>query len=202
MPRNSVTRTPRRQCGVALPDDLKLGTVLLAGIQGRGLLSRVGEWLPLSRRAGPGTGSLFAFALAALAAGRRWGIWPFTLAFGAAPNRFVAPLLGLRSLPTASSMSRGLGQLEHDEVRGFMDRLLTADPGTWAVLASPHVRHRDAHGCGWHVLDFDTTIEAFPQRGLPEDAPRSQAAARHTGAGATTTASNRSVRYPRPDRPS
>jgi hypothetical protein len=166
MPRTPRARTPRRQ---SLPDDLKLGTTLLAGLHGRGLLSRVGEWLPLARRAGHGASALFAFALVFLGAGRQWGIRPFALTFGTALHGLVAPLLGYRSLPTAASVSRALGRLEHPAVRTFLDRLLTADPETTLLLNSPHVRHRDAHGRGWHVLDFDPTIEAFRQRGLPED---------------------------------
>lgn len=107
MPRRSVTRTPRRPRGLLLPDDLKLGTTLLAGLHGRGLLSKVQEWLPLSRRAGHGTGPLFAFALASLAAGRSWGIRPFALAFGEALNGLLAPLLGLCALPTAERLAPG-----------------------------------------------------------------------------------------------
>jgi hypothetical protein len=169
MPRKPSTRRPRRPRALSLPDDLKLGAALLAGLQGRGLLERVDVWLPLSRRAGHGARALFAFALAYLAAGRRWGIRPFLLAFGTALDDILAPLLGLAALPTAASVSRALGKLKHAGVRSFVDRLLTADPETVAVLASPHVRHRDANGRGWHVLDFDPTIEAFRQRGLPQD---------------------------------
>lgn len=169
MPQKRSTRSPRRARALSLPDDLKLGAALLAGLQGRGLLQRVDVWLPLSRRAGHGAGALFAFALVYLAAGRRWGIRPFSLAFDAALNGLLAPLVGLHALPTAASVSRALGKLKHAAVRGFVDRLLTSDRETSELLATPHVRHRDAQGVGWHVLDFDPTIEAFRQRGLPQD---------------------------------
>jgi hypothetical protein len=169
MPQKPSSCSPRRAHALSIPDDLKLGAALLAGLQGRGLLQRVQEWLPLSRRAGHGVGALFAFALVYLAAGRRWGIRPFALAFDVALNGLLAPLVGLHALPTAASVSRALGTLKHAAVRSFVDRLLTSDPETSAVLASPHVRHRDANGRGWHVLDFDPTIEAFRQRGLPQD---------------------------------
>lgn len=176
MPRTPCARTPRRPSGQSLPDDLKLGTTLLAGLHGRGLFSRVGEWLPLSRRAGHGSGALFAFSFVFLTAGRRWGIRPFALTFGAALHGLVAPLFGYRSLPTAASLSRALGRLSHSGVRAFLDRLLTADTETTTVLDSPHVRHRDAHGRGWHVLDFDPTVEPFRQRGLPEEPSLPEAA--------------------------
>lgn len=176
MPRTPRSRSPGRASRQSLPDDLKLGTTLLAGLHRRSLLSRVSEWLPLSRRAGHGAGALFSFSLVFLAAGRRWGIRPFALTFGAALHGLVAPLLGYRSLPTAASVSRALGALEHPAVRAFLDQLLTADAETSALLESPHVRHRDAHGRGWHVLDFDPTVEAFRQRGLPEDPSLPEAA--------------------------
>jgi hypothetical protein len=137
---------------------------------GWGLLTRLREWLPLSRRGGHGTEALFSFALVFLAAGRRWGIRPFSIAYALPLQRLIAPLVGLKALPTAASMSRALGRLKEEEVRAFSDRLLIADPGTSALLASQHVLHRDALGAPWHVLDFDPTIEAFRQRDLPADA--------------------------------
>lgn len=169
MPRSRSSRTPRPSTP-SLPDDLKLGATLLAGLRSRGLLSDVERWLPLSRRGGHGVAGLFAFALAFLAAGRSWGIRPFAVAFGGVLNGLIAPLVGLRAMPTASATSRALGCMRHGEVRPFLDRLLASDADTRALLASPHVRHRDALGVGWHVLDFDPTVEAFRQRGLPEDA--------------------------------
>ncbi len=168
MPRSRPSRT-RRPSPASLPDDLKLGATLLAGLRSRGLLADVERWLPLSRRGGHGVAGIFAFALTFLAAGRFWGIRPFALMFGGVLNGLVAPLAGLRALPTASAMSRALGRMRHAEVRSFVDRLLAGDADTRALLASPHVRHRDALGVGWHVLDFDPTVEAFRQRGLPGD---------------------------------
>ena len=169
MPRKSSPRTPRRPSASTLPDDLRLGTMLLAGLSGRGLLAMVCDWLPLSRRGGHIAQALFAFAFTFLAAGRRWGIRPFASALAAPLQGRVAPLLGFRSLPTAASVSRALGGLDHAKVRAFLDRLLTEDVEIREVLASPHVRHRDTHGQGWHVLDFDPSIEAFRQRGLLSD---------------------------------
>lgn len=166
MPRSRSARTS----SPSLPDDIKLGATLVAGLRSRGLLTEVERWLPLSRRGGHGVGGLFAFALTFLAAGRGWGIRPFALAFGGVLNGLIAPLAGLRALPTASAMSRALGRMRHGDVRPFLDRLLAGDADTRALLASPHVRHRDALGVGWHVLDFDPTVEAFRQRGLPENA--------------------------------
>lgn len=133
------------------------------------MLRKVEGWFPLSRRAGHGTRSLFAFAVAFLLAGRSWGIRPFAGEFATALRRIVAPVAGLRALPTASALSRALGGFTHVAVRACLDSLLTADLDVRRVLASPHVQHRDAHGRGWHVLDVDPTVEAFRQRGLPDD---------------------------------
>jgi hypothetical protein len=168
MPRSPSARTPRAS-SLPLPDDLKLGATLLAGLRSRELLAQVERWLPLSRRGGHGVVGLFALALTFLAAGRGWGIRPFATAFGGALNGLVAPRAGLRALPTAAAMSRALGRMRHGDVRAFLDRLLSSDADTRTLIACPHVRHRDALGVGWHVLDFDPTVEAFRQRGLPED---------------------------------
>ena len=169
MPQKSSSRTSSRARTHSLPDDLKLGTALLAGFRDRGLLASVQDWLPLSRRAGHGTAAMFAFSVAYLAAGRKWGVRPFALTFATALTRLVAPLVGLRALPSAASVSRALGRLRHADVRRCVDRLLTADSGIRALLDSPHVRHRDARGRDVHVLDVDPTIEAFRQRSLPSD---------------------------------
>jgi len=169
MPRTSRSRTSRPASFAVLPDDLRLGTMLVAGLRQVGLLSLVAEWLPLSRRGGHLAQALFTFAVVFLSAGRKWGLRPFLSTYKAQLRGRIAPLLGFRSLPTAASMSRALGTLEHKQVRPFLDRLLTAELDTRRLLTSPHVRHRDAHGVGWHVLDFDPTIEAFRKRGLPTD---------------------------------
>ena len=169
MPLHVVTRkktdTPSR-----VPDALQLGTAMLASLREHQVLANMASWLPLSRRAGHGTRGLFTFAVVFLMAGRSWGIRPFALQFGTALARLVAPVAGLIALPTAASMSRALGSLTHVAVRSCLDQLLAGDVGVKRLLGSPHVLHRDAQGQGWHVLDLDPTVEAFRQRGLPDDA--------------------------------
>jgi hypothetical protein len=142
---------------------------MLASLREHNVFNKVASWLPLSRRAGHGTAGLFAFVVVFLMAGRAWGIRPFALKFQGPLGRLIAPVVGLRDLPTASSMSRALGILTHSAVRGCLDPLLSSDVGVRRLLGSPHVQHRDAHGKGWHVLDLDPTIEAFRQRDLPDD---------------------------------
>ena len=170
MPLQVVTRTRKAPDTSQVPDALKVGTAVLASLSARRLLSKFEAWFPLSRRAGHGARGLVAFAVVFLLAGRTWGIRPFALEFETSLRRLVAPVAGLRRLPTTSSMSRALGAFTHASVRACLDQLLSSDPDVRRVLASPHVQHRDAHGRGWHVLDVDPTVEAFRQRGLA-DAP-------------------------------
>lgn len=169
MPLHVTSRTRRHTDASQVPSTLQVGTAVLAGLHESGMLRTVEGWFPLSRRAGHGTRGLFAFAIVFLLSGRSWGIRPFTSEFATALRRLVAPVAGLRVLPTASSVSRALGDFSHAAVRACLDPLLTSDRDVRRVLASPHVQHRDAHGRGWHVLDVDPTVEAFRQRGLPED---------------------------------
>lgn len=168
MPLHVLTRTSKRSDKARVPDDLKVGTLILAGLRENGVLGRIPAMLPLSRRGGYGTQALFAFAAVFLLAGRKWGIDPFFNAFVGPLRRIIGPVAGVK-LPSSSSVSRALGGLDHPAVRSCVDQLLTADPGILPILGSPHVQHRDAHGRSWHVLDLDPTVEAFRQRGLPDD---------------------------------
>lgn len=162
----SCTSVPSRTERV--PDELRVGVGVVAALEQQGVLSEVERWLPLARRGGHGSRSLFAFCVVFLLAGRSWGLRPFQLRFARALQRAVAPVVGLRSLVSASALSRALGRLGHGEVRSFGDSVLPSAKGLADLLAHPAAQHRDAHGRGWHVLDLDPTVEAFRQRGLPE----------------------------------
>ena len=104
MPLHVVTRK-KTDSTTRVPDALQLGTAMLASLREHQVLANVASWLPLSRRAGHGTRGLFAFVVVFLMAGRAWGIRPFALQFGNSLGRLVAPVAGLRALPTAASMS-------------------------------------------------------------------------------------------------
>ena len=110
MPLHVVTRK-KRDSSTRVPDTLQLGAAMLASLREHNVFNKVASWLPLSRRAGHGTAGLFAFVVVFLMAGRAWGIRPFALKFQGPLGRLIAPVVGLRDLPTASSMSRALGSL-------------------------------------------------------------------------------------------
>ena len=178
MPLRVVARTRLPTETRRVPDALAVGASILATLSDRGVLDKFESWFPVSRRGGHGARALLAFTTVFLLAGRSWGIRPFTARFASALQRLVAPLAGLRALPTAASVSRALGRFTHAKVRACLDALLASDPDVRRLLGSPHVQHRDAHGRGWHVLDVDPTVEAFRQRGLPES-PELPPAVRH-----------------------
>lgn len=168
MPVRSHTRIPADDDPSILPEPLRAGTLFLASLRHIGLLNLLPDWMPLARRGGHGTRSLFAVAVLFLMAGPVYGIRPFLKRFQVVIRRCVAPVAGLRGLPSSAALSRALSKMEHAQVRPFLDRLLCSDAGVSSLLRSPHVQHRDAHGQGWHVLDLDPTVTAFRQRTLPE----------------------------------
>jgi Transposase DDE domain len=165
MPPHVVAR--KNSVSSRLPDALQLGAAVLVGLDLHHIPEKVQSWLPLSRGGGHGTRGIFAFAVVFLLAGPAWGIRPFAGRFARELRRLVAPLVSLRALPSATALSRALGDLQHNPVRSCLDQLLFAGAGLRSALTSPHILHRDAHGHGWHVLDLDPTIEGFRQRSLP-----------------------------------
>ena len=166
MPRSSSPRRPRP---AALPESLQPAAVLLDTLRTIQLLDRVDTWLPLSRKGGHTTRSLFSFAVAFLMSGPTTGIRPFAQALADRGGAALAGLADVAALPSSASVSRALAGLTHAQIRPFIEQLLVADPGTLAALSNPHLLHRSACGLAWHVLDLDPTITAFRQRALPED---------------------------------
>lgn len=166
MPRSSSPRRPRP---AALPELLRPAAVLLETLRANQLLDHVDIWLPLSRKGGHATRSLFSFAVAFLMSGPTTGIRPFAQSLGDRGGDILAGLADVEALPSSASVSRALAGLTHVQIRPFVERLLVSDPGTVAALSNPHLLHRSARGLPWHVLDLDPTITAFRQRSLPED---------------------------------
>lgn len=148
---------------------LRPAAVLLDTLRTNQVLDQVDAWLPLSRKGGHATRSLFSFAVAFLMSGPTTGIRPFAQALADRGGDLLAGLADVAALPSSASVSRALAGLAHAQVRPFVERLLVSDPGTVAALSNPHLLHRSARGLSWHVLDLDPTITAFRQRTLPED---------------------------------
>ena len=72
-----------------------------------------------------------------------------------------------KSLASSTSMSCALDDVEHELLRPKVAWLLTEAAGVDPVLQHPAVRHYDALGQGWHVLDYDPTSTVLRQRALP-----------------------------------
>lgn len=167
MPRSARLRTRPTTRRVVIPEPLVAGVQLLSIFRDRGLIARIDELLPLSRRGGHRAGALFSLFVSLLMAGRHWRIATFDKAFRPVLDIGVAMVSGHHTLPSPAATSRALGDLAHPEVRACVDALLREDVRTERLLTNPAVHHHDAHGRGWHVLDFDPSVEAFRQRGLP-----------------------------------
>jgi hypothetical protein len=99
--------------------------------------------------------------------GVKSGIRPFLERRNRQQRRRLGALVGQRTLPTAGSLSRGLGGFGHDEVRAFV-ALALAHSLDQALLAHPSVQHHDSRGEGWHVGDIDPTVMGIRRRDLPE----------------------------------
>jgi len=166
MPRPTPSRISR-----SLPPAYLAGGVVLSEFCGSGLLDKVDEWMPLSRRGGHQARSLFAFLVPFLMAGAgEAGIRPFVAKLKGGIGATLAGLADVEALPSSAAISRALGDLTFSQVEPFADRLLAPDAAAMDALSSPHVLHRDAHGLGWHVLDLDPTNTVFRIRNLPHGA--------------------------------
>lgn len=161
------SRRTLRTC-VPIPPELTLGASMLDGFRRAGVLDRAAKGLGVSRRYGHGSAAVLSFFVASLLASATGSIVGFAKQYEGPVMQALAALAGFRSLPTASSVSRCLGSLTAANVHAFADAMLCGDPRTRDLLAQPCVRHRDAHGRGWHVLDLDPTVTAYRQRALPE----------------------------------
>lgn len=103
---------------------------------------------------------------------------------GAVHGGRLAGLAGRAKLMTQASMSRALASVSAEQVDDFGAQMLCHSSLGEQLLNSPTVLHRDTHGGGWHVFDFDPTAKAMRERALPEgeDLPPS----RRRGAGLAT----------------
>ncbi len=165
---SSLAKVVRRDPAV-LPDALAVGAVTLDRMRQAGLLEAIGRALPLSRRGGYSSTALTAALITYMVSGARVGLRPFFEALDRMTRRRVAAVAGMRLIPTAASLSRGLGGLVHEAVRPAIRALLARPIDGLDIFQHPAVHHLDANGGAWHVLDVDPTVKAFRQRDLPEE---------------------------------
>jgi hypothetical protein len=166
MPRLVSVEEARRDPAYVLPDH-KPGVIALERIVTTQLLEQLDAWSGMCRTRGHQARALFTSAVLFLSAGPLGGIRPFLQAIRARARSRFGALVGVRSIATASALSRALSDLEHDQVRPFVSSLLKGSVDA-ALLNHPAVLHHDALGGGWHLADLDPTVHAIRRRDLPE----------------------------------
>lgn len=171
MTRSTLNVTISRAQDLELPSYLNRGVLMLLRLRDQGVLDEVGQRLRIHRQGGYNGLHLFIVAVLLLMSGTGDGLQTFRDRLGGHATR-IAALFGLRSLPSASAMSRLLASLTPEVVASFCPWLLRADGGR-ALLASTAVTSRDGLGNSWHVVDYDPTVETLLRRPLahPADAP-------------------------------
>ncbi|MEQ1571859.1 MAG: transposase [Myxococcota bacterium] len=156
-----------RRDPACVTEEHKRGVLALKRMLADGVLDGIESWFPVTRSRGHGVVSLFAAATMFLSAGPLGGIRPFFERMSRVTRRRLGSLAGVRSLPTAGSISRALSGFEVGQVRPFIAALLAASVPR-ELLNHPAVLHHDAVGDGWAVMDLDPTVHAYRRRDLPE----------------------------------
>ena len=123
-------------------DEHKAGVLAIERMRVGGVFDRVEEWFPIVRPRGHGVVSLLAGATLFLSAGPHGGIRPYFERMSRRTRRRLGALVGVRSLPTAVSISRALTRFAHVQVRpfvtpGLIDRQGDAEPSRGAPSRRP-----------------------------------------------------------------
>jgi len=183
MPRQRPIVTYRRPDPALLPTSLVQSALLLSDLEERGIIADIADRIRIRRQGGFAGVDIFLLLIVFLASGAHGalkGFWTDVLRPVAKP---VAALARRKALPSSSSASRALAEVEHDLIRPQISWLLTEAPQVDSVLKHPSVRHFDAKGRGWHVFDLDPTVTTLRQRALPvsDDLPEAMRRAEDTG---------------------
>jgi len=148
-----------------LPDWASGGVVLVEWLQGQGLWQEATERVKIQREGGYAGIDALLFFIYYFSSGLRVGVKEF-VERAREHSGLLAAIGQRRKLATQSSMSRILAAVDADFVRGLGSWLLRV-AGVVAVLRHPSVLTRDAEGEGWHVFDWDPTVDTLRHRALP-----------------------------------
>lgn len=168
MARKQVSVTVKGVDPAQIPESLVEGGLVLTDLEARGLVERVAERLKIRRQGGYPAVDVFLVILLFLAWSGHEGFKCFWRR-GRHHAGALAAAAGRKKLPSPSAVSRGLGAVEVDLLRGEALWLLTEAPDLDGVLRHPAVLTYDATGGGWHVFDLDPTVRALRHRALPVD---------------------------------
>ena len=158
---------PEKRSRGELPQSYSEAVALLTSIDREVGLKNVARRLQLKRGRGYQGIDLLMPLVGMFTAGGRGGLKGW-LADAAPHNGQLAAVMGRRSLPTQSALSRTLAAIETDHAAEFGAWLLAKVSDWPAMLANPASQHRDTRGEHWHLFDFDPTVMAMRERALPE----------------------------------
>jgi hypothetical protein len=152
-----------------LPERLLQGAALIIDLTRRGLIDQLAERLHIRRQGGYCALGIVLYLLLYFAAGVGTGLRGFWKTTLKAHHKALAAIAGRASLPSPSSISRALGNVETDLIRPIAPWMLQELTQIDDLLRHPAVLTHDANGQGWHVIDYDPSNTVLRQRGLPHD---------------------------------
>ena len=149
-----------------VPEWANQGVFIIEWLRQQGLWAEATQRLKVQREGGYAGIDALMFLTYFFGSGLHIGIKEFSERARECHEQLAA--VGERHwLPTQSSMSRLLDDVEYGPAREFGSWLLLQVPGLVSVLQHPTVLTRDAAGKGWHVFDWDPTVTTLRQRALP-----------------------------------
>jgi hypothetical protein len=149
-----------------LPEWANQGVFIIEWLRQKGLWAEAAERLKVQREGGYAGIDGLMFLTYFFGSGLHVGIKEFSERAREYHEQLAA--VGERHwLPTQSSMSRLLDDVEYGPAREFGSWLLLQASDVASVLQHPSVLTRDAAGKGWHVFDWDPTVTTLRQRALP-----------------------------------
>lgn len=167
MPERTLVVTSSKGAEARIPEQFAEGVALVTYLNGRGFFEAVMERLKVDRGSGFAGVDAVLLLLLYFAATAQVGLSKFDERVCGCRTRLAA-LAGRRRLPTQSSMSRLLGDVDQGMVRRLCDWLLVDATEAEDVLRHPSVLSLDALARPWHVFHYDPTKTVLRQRALPE----------------------------------
>jgi hypothetical protein len=170
MPSHTFTVTDGQADQGRLPDWSTAYLLQITTLRQHGGLDQIARWLRVVRQGGYVGIDVFVFLVALFSWTRPDRRARAIKAFDSASSfcrRGLAAIAGRRQWPGQSAVSRFLSAVPAGEMLLEAGAHMLAY-GTDALLRHPDAHYRDTLGQAWHVLDFDPTVIALRQRGLPE----------------------------------
>lgn len=150
-----------------IPDTLTAGVALVEDLAAREQLTVLADRVRIRREGGFAGFDVLLYLLYYFMSRQRTGLkrfWDLAGPYGAQ----LAGVALRTALPTPSSVSRALDQVQLELVRPVISWLLGEMSGIDQVLRHKSAHTYDALRQPWQVFDFDPTIHALRHRALPE----------------------------------